>query len=354
MLRSLRHNGAAFFGTVLMAGAVALAGLGATPAAAASHVTPAAAHAAAFKVGLVTDTGGLNDHGFNHLAYVGLERAHRLLGVSVSVVVSQSAADYVPYLTGFARHGYNLVIAVGFDMQNALQQVAKEFPHTKFMIIDDLVPGPNIQSSLFETQQCGYLVGMLAGLVQKDHALPHLNKYNTLGVVGGQAIPPVNTYIAGFFAGVHRVDPTAKILLNYTNNFNDPNAGQSFAQAQIANHADILFQVAGGSGLGVITAAQKAHVYAIGVDANQNYLAPATVITSALKGVDVATFDSIQAAFRGHFQAGPVYYSLTNHGVGFAPPIAAIPNAIVRQVVAAERLIIAGKIVPPTTIPTSK
>jgi basic membrane protein A len=345
MDRSLWKRGVAVAAAALVGGALAQAGLGV----AAPKPHPAAS---TFKVGLVTDTGGLNDHGFNHLAYMGLEEAHQRLGVSVSVVESQSASDYVPFLTGYARNGYNLVIAVGFDMQNALQQVAKEFPHTKFMIIDDYVKGPNIQSSLFETQQCGYLVGMLAGLVQKEHALPHINNYNTLGVVGGQAIPPVNTYIAGFFAGVHKVDPTAKIRLAYTNNFNDPSSGESYAQAEIANHADILFQVAGGSGLGVITAAQKAHVYAIGVDADQNYLAPSTVITSALKRVDVATFDSIRAAYEGHFRAGPVYYSLSNNGVGFAPPIAAIPKSIVRQVQAAAKLVAEGKIVPPTTIPS--
>ncbi|MDA8194010.1 MAG: BMP family ABC transporter substrate-binding protein [Thermaerobacter sp.] len=329
-----------------------LAGCGTSPSATGTpSSTSTSSKAAAYKVGLVTDTGGLNDHGFNHLAYMGLLQAKHQLGVSVSVVQSQTASDYVPYLTNYARQGYNLVIAVGFLMQQAVQQVSKEFPHTKFMIIDDQVTAPNVTSSLFDTQQCGYLVGELAGLVQKQHALPNINQYNTLGVVGGMAIPPVNTYIAGFYAGVHAVDPSAKIILKYTNDFNNPNNGQTFAQSEIAQHADIIFQVAGGSGLGVITAAQQAHLYAIGVDANQNYLAPNTVITSAEKGIQVATFDTIQAGYKGTLKAGTQTFSLSNNGVGMAPPISAIPQSIARQVAASEQQIIAGKIVPPTTIP---
>jgi len=335
----------------ILAGIAMLASLSLTAAFAGAPVASAASNPSSFKVGLVTDTGGLNDHGFNHLAYVGLEEAHQKLGVTVNVVQSQSQNDYVPNLSGYARQGYNMVIAVGFLMESAVKQVAAEYPNTKFMIIDDSVSGKNVASALFNTQQCGYLVGVLSGLVQKEKALPAINSSNTLGVVGGQAIPPVTTYIAGFFAGVHSVDPTAKILLSYTNDFNNPNNGQSYAQAEIAKHADIVFQVAGGTGLGVITAAKQAHVYAIGVDANQGYLAPGTVITSALKGVDVATFDIIKAAFQNRFRAGTYYFSLGGGGVGIAPPMKGIPASILSQVNKAKAGILSGKIVPPTTIP---
>jgi len=337
-------------GSKILSGLALLASLS-LAAATFGGTSVAAGSAANFKVGLVTDTGGLNDHGFNHLSYVGLERAHQKLGVTVNVVQSQSQNDYVPNLSGYARQGYNVVIAVGFLMEQAVEQVAKEYPNTKFLIIDDSVAGKNIASALFNTQQCGYLVGVLSGLVQKEHALPQINNYNTVGVVGGQAIPPVVTYIAGFYAGVHSVDPTAHILLSYTNNFNDPNAGQSYAQAEIAKHADIVFQVAGGTGVGVITAAKQAHVYAIGVDANQAYLAPNTVITSATKGVDVATYDVINAAFHNRFRAGTMYFSLSGGGVGMAPPMKGIPASILAKVDQAKADILSGKIVPPTTIP---
>ncbi|WP_053959448.1 BMP family lipoprotein [Sulfobacillus thermosulfidooxidans] len=342
-----KSSALALITTAIFSGGL-LAACGASSAASSPSGTTAKAK---YKVGLVTDTGGLNDHGFNHLAYLGLMQAKNQLGVTTSVVQSETESDYVPFLTNYAKQGYNLVIAVGFLMAQAVQQVSKEFPHTKFMIIDDEVPGPNVTSSLFETQQCGYLVGELAGLVQKDHALPHINSYNTLGVVGGESIPPVNTYIAGFYAGVHAVDPSAKIILKYTNDFNNPNNGQTYAQSEIAQHADIIFQVAGGSGLGVITAAKQAHVYAIGVDANQNYLAPNTVITSAEKGIQVATFDTIKDGLQGTLKAGVQYYSLSNNGVGMAPPISAIPASIVQQVLQSEKAIRAGKIIPPTTIP---
>lgn len=147
-----------------------LAACGTSPAA--SSPGSSSAKAKSYKVGLVTDTGGLNDHGFNHLAYLGLMQAKNQLGVTTSVVQSETESDYVPFLTNYAKQGYNLVIAVGFLMAQAVQQVSKEFPHTKFMIIDDEVPGPNVTSSLFETQQCGYLVGELAGLVQKIMPCP--------------------------------------------------------------------------------------------------------------------------------------------------------------------------------------
>jgi len=347
----MKARALALAATLLVGGGL-LAGCGSTSSSTGASST-SGSKAAQYKVGLVTDTGGLNDHGFNHLAYEGLLQAKNQLGVTVSVVQSQTESDYVPFLTNYAKQGYNLVIAVGFLMAQAVQQVSHEFPHTHFMIIDDEVNGPNVTSSLFETQQCGYLVGELAGLIQKDRALPNINNDNTLGVVGGMSIPPVNTYIAGFYAGVHAVDPSAKILLKYTNDFNNPNNGQVFAQSEIAQHADIIFQVAGGSGLGVITAAQQAHVYAIGVDADQNYLAPNTVITSAEKGVNVATFDTIKEGLDGTLKAGPQYFSLANNGVGMAPPISAIPRSIVNQVLQSEKEIISGKIVPPTNIPNS-
>ncbi len=305
---------------------------------------------AAFKVGLVTDMGGLNDHSFNHLAYVGLMQAKRQLGVTTAVAQSRSASDYVPFLSSYAEQGYNLVIAVGFLMQQAVQQVAQKYPHTRFMIIDDDVPGPNIASAVFDSQQCGYLVGQLAGLVQEDHALPHINNYNTLGVVGGMAIPPVEAYIAGFEAGVKSVDPAAEILLKYAGNLDNPGKGSTVAQTMIARHADIIFQLAGGSGLGVIKAAREAGVYAIGSDDNQSYLAPGTVITSAEKGVNVAAFDIIKETLDGRFKAGLNTFDLANNGVGYATPIAAIPKSIVDRVEKTAQAVEAGKIQPPAKL----
>ncbi|QQE81163.1 BMP family ABC transporter substrate-binding protein [Alicyclobacillus sp. SO9] len=298
-----------------------------------------------FKVGLVTDTGGLNDHGFNHLSDVGLVKAEKQLGVTGNVVSSKSASDYVSNLTTFAQKHYNLVIAVGYLMDSAVKQVSKEYPKTKFLIIDDSITGiPNVTGALFKTEQCGYLAGVMAGMMEKQGKAPRLNSKNILGVVGGQKIPPVTSYIAGFQQGVKKVDSGATILVKYANSFSDQAKGSEIAQSEISNGADIVFQVAGATGIGVIKAAQKAKVYAIGVDANQNYLAPKTVITSATKGVDTATYDVIKQALDGKFKSGDQYFDLSNNGVGLAPANSAVPKSIVSQVQKYRSEIKSGKI----------
>ncbi|MCY0874796.1 MAG: BMP family ABC transporter substrate-binding protein [Firmicutes bacterium] len=337
-----------------------LAGCSTTPSAApvAPKAVPqnaAAMHTshAKIKVGLVTDTGGLNDHSFNHLAFVGLQMAEKKWGVTGSVVQSASAAAYVPNLTAYASQGYNLVIAVGYLMQDAVQKVAKQYPHTKFLIIDDQVPGSNIDSAIFETQQCGYLVGLMAGLMNTQKHVHGINGRNTVGVIGGTQIPPVESYIAGFIAGVHHVDPKAKVLLNWANSYSDPASGTELANQQISDGADIVFPVAGGTGNGVISAAAQKGVYAIGVDANQNYLAPKTVMTSALKAVDVATETVIGTVVSGHFKGGTTYFDLKNHGVGYAPVIKAVPASIVKEVNSYIPKIESGKIKIPALLTQS-
>lgn len=286
-----------------------------------------------FKVGLVTDTGGLNDHGFNFLSDQGLQEAEKELGVQGSVVQSQSANDYVPNLERFAREGYNVVIAVGFLMDNAVRQVAPQYPNTKFLIIDDSIQGiPNVTSAVFNTEQCGYLVGAMAGLLEKQGKLPGLNGKNILGVVGGEAIPPVTSYIAGFQQGVAKTDPSATVEVKFANSFSDQALGSQIAQQEINDGADIIFQVAGSTGIGVIDAAKSRHVYAIGVDADQSYLAPDTILTSAVKGVDTATFDVIKQALDHHWKSGIQYFNLKNGGVGLGKVNPKVPQDIQKQV----------------------
>lgn len=328
MRKTLTFAGAA----LLMAGLVAGCG---TSNNTTTNTSGASTNKAAsnFKVGLVTDTGGLNDHGFNHLADVGLQNAESKLGVKGNVVESHSASDYVPNLTRFAADKYNLVIAVGFLMDQAVKQVSKQYPNTKFLIIDDSITGvPNVTSALFKTEQCGYLVGATAGLMEKDKSIPHMNSQNVVGVVGGQSIPPVNSYIAGYQQGVQKTDPGATVLVKYANSFNDTATGSSLTQSEIASGADIVFQDAGGTGVGVIDAAKQANIYAIGVDADQNYLAPSTVITSATKGVNTATFDVIKQTLNKQFKAGNQYFDLSNNGVGLGKFNSAVPQSIIDQV----------------------
>ncbi|HEY8910494.1 MAG TPA: BMP family ABC transporter substrate-binding protein [Desulfosporosinus sp.] len=299
----------------------------------------------AYKVGLVTDVGGLNDHSFNFLANKGLEKAVKDLGITKGVVESKQMTDYETNLSRFAQDKYNLVIAVGFLMHDAVEKVAKDYPDTKFMIIDSSITDrPNVASAMFKTEQCGYLVGVMSGLLEKAPAIPNAKGQNTVGLVGGMAIPPVNDYIAGFIQGAKSVNPDIKINLKYTGKFDDPALGKQTALAQIAAGADIVFHIAGGTGTGVIDAAKEKNVYAIGVDADQNYMAPENVITSALKGMDVATFDIIKGAMEDKFKSGDVSFDLSNNGVGFAIPTKVVPKEVVDKVNDAAKQIKDGKI----------
>lgn len=345
---------------VLLAVPVLLASLAIQPAGAAGKrgTVTAAGAKKTFTVGLVTDVGGLNDKSFNHLAYLGLLAAKHRYGVLTRVVESHAQTDYVPNLTHFAQQHTGLTIAVGFLMQSAIYAVAKAYPRQKFAIIDgapndakgNVVNLSNVANLFFNEQESGYLVGVIAGLMEKNK-VGHAT-HNTIGYMGGLSIPPVNRYIAGYVAGAKKVDPTIKILGGYSQSFTDQGKGKSIGLTQVSSGADVLFQVAGASGLGYLAAAQQRNVYGIGVDADQGYLGQ-YVITSALKKVDVAVRRTIRAAQTGYFQAGDHHFSLKNSATGFAKPSSVVPASIVAQARMYERMIRQGQIVPPTTISSS-
>ncbi|MDA0163814.1 BMP family ABC transporter substrate-binding protein [Solirubrobacter ginsenosidimutans] len=267
------------------------------------------------KVGLVTDIGGLNDRSFNQLANQGLERAKSELGVETRVLVSKSNADYVPNLSTLAQQKYDLVIGVGFLMADAMDTVSSKFPDTKFAIIDVDATGlkskpANVSGALFKEQEAGYLVGYMAGLYLKD------NGGGTAGSVGGQKIPPVDHYIAGYQAGVKAADPDAKTVNAYSQKFDDPAPCKEIALDQISKGAKVIFQVAGGCGLGALDAAKEKSVQGIGVDADQAYLG-AHIMTSALKKVDNAVYDEIKAVQGGTFKGGDnTIFDVKSGGVG--------------------------------------
>jgi basic membrane protein A and related proteins len=290
-----------------------------------------------FKVGVVTDIGGLNDHGFNHLAYEGLLRAEQQLHIKGRVLTSSSGADYTPNLTTLAQQGYNLVIPVGFLMADATDAVAKQFPKVHFAMVDSDATAEkgdpkNIEGLLFEEQQAGYLAGYLAGLYAKEHG------YKTISSVGGQSIPPVDHYIAGYQAGAQKSDPGVQTLNGYSQDFTDQSKCKQIALNQIQQGSKVVFQVAGACGLGALSAAQRQGVQGIGVDADQAYLG-SYILTSAEKKVDVAVFNAIKSLLHGQFAAGTnVTNNIANGGIGygkigpaglkFAPQIAKIYNEI--------------------------
>jgi basic membrane protein A and related proteins len=267
------------------------------------------------KAAVVTDIGGLNDRSFNFLANKGLEDAKSQLGVDGRVFISKSNGDYIPNLQTAAQQQNDLTVSVGFLMGDPTATVAKKFPDQNFAIVDfsaSALKGKptNVQGLLFKEQEAGYLAGYLAGLWAKD------NNADTVSTVGGQKIPPVDHYIAGFQAGAKKADPGIKTLNGYSQDFVDQAKCKEIALNQIAQGSKVVFQVAGQCGLGALDAAKEKKVQGIGVDADQSYLGP-HILTSALKKVDVAVFNAIKRVQDGKFKGGTdVVATVANGGIG--------------------------------------
>lgn len=324
-------------------------------------------------VALVTDIGGLNDGGFNFLSNEGYTKAQKQYGFKRVVIQTQSSNDYVQNLTEAANQA-DMVIAIGFDMETALDRVAKQFPAKKFAIVDGCAVSdpntgacdslPNVADLYFSEQQAGCLVGALAAQMEVDgkSKVPGLLGKNTIGAVGGQSIPPVNRYIAGYKYCAKKVDPSIKFVLSYTNDFTDATKCKAAAESEITEEqADIIFQVAGGCGIGVLDAATDKKVYSIGVDADQSKDSAGnvrpSVITSAEKRVDVAVYDIINDAETGQYatfaaSSANFRFDLAHDGVGYATPGSNVPSDAVTKAQSFQSQIEAGTLTPPTDIPS--
>jgi basic membrane protein A len=356
--------------TFLAAFALLLGACGSsTPPTTGSGGTPPATRTVT--VALVTDIGGLNDGGFNQLSYAGYLKAQKQYGFRSVVIQTQSQNDYVQNLTTAAQQA-DMVIAVGFLMQTPLDRVAKQFPNKKFAIVDGCaVPDPNtgacenlsnVAQLFFKEQEAGCIVGAMAGQMELDGKtkVPKLLGHNTIGAVGGLPIPPVNRYIAGYKYCAKKVDPNVAVVVSYSNDFTDPAKCKAAAESQISDkQADIIFQVAGGCGIGVLDAATAKNVYSIGVDADQGKdssgKARPSVITSAEKRVDVAVYDIVNDAETGQytgFVASPAKFDLSRDGVGFAAPSSEVPPDAVQTAQTYENMIKSGQITPPENIPS--
>ena len=308
-----------------------------------------AAHKAQFSACLVTDIGGLNDKSFNHLAYVGLQHAQRA-GIKGRVIQSHSGSDYIPNLKACVQSGAGITIGVGFLMDGAMDTIATAFPNNKFAIVDDDVTfmkhkPKNVEGLLFSEQQAGYLVGYAAGMWAKSHG------GKAVGSVGGLKIPPVDRYIAGFQFGAKKADPGIKTLNGYSNDFVKQAKCKETALNQIAQGSVVEFQVAGQCGLGVLDASHEKGIFGIGVDADQGYLGP-WVMTSALKRVDVAVYNAIQAANHGTLKGGAnKQFSASIGGVGYGKWSSKVPASIKSAVAAQFVKLKAGQIKGiPTTV----
>ena len=313
------------------------------------------------KVALVTDVGGLNDQGFNQLSYAGYKKAEASYSFSEKVVQTTSANDYVTNLTNAAQLA-DLVIGVGFLMQTPIDEVAKKFPTKKFALIDGcptVTPTSNcdtltnVAPLFFKEQEAGCLVGAIAGQMELDGKtkISKLLGANTIGAVGGVSIPPVNHYIAGYKYCAKKVDPSVNVLVNYSNDFAATAKCKDVATSQINQHkADIIFQVAGGCGVGALDAADQKGVFGIGVDADQHAI-HASVITSALKRVDTAVFDTIKNFQDGKFVNNPAPFDLSIDGVGYAPVSTDVPADAKQKADDFAAQIKSGTLVVPADIP---
>ena len=331
----------ALAGCLLALGALAFVGVGSAKS---------TKHSAALTACLVTDIGGLNDRGFNHLAYVGLLRAKATLHATTYVLQSKSPNDYIPnFSTCVSKYKATLVIGVGFLMEQDIQTMAKKYPSTKWAGVDmnaktDFTKGgitPNFEGLIFAENEVGYEVGYIAALMaQNDH-------HTTVSSVGGIPVPAVVRYIAGFQAGAKAAVPGIQVLNGYSQDFVAQDKCKNIALSQLSQGSDVVFQVAGGCGLGALDAAKEKNAWGIGVDADQSYVNN-RVLTSAQKKVDVSVFTAIKNLMAGKFAgANNLLFNAANGGVGLGKIHAGIPASIVSRTQAVAAKVAAGKIKPP-------
>jgi len=294
------------------------------------------------KISMVTDTGGVNDQSFNQSAWEGMQRSNKELGIGVSYLESKQDADYGPNMAKLLDAGTDIIWGIGFLMGDAVLAEAKSNPSQKYAIIDmayETTPS-NLCGVVFKAEEASFLVGYIAGKMSKS---------GKVGFIGGKDFPVIHGFQYGFMAGVKQANPSVEVLVQYADSFNDTAKGKAIAKQMYQNGADIIFHAAGAVGDGVIESAKEQKKYAIGVDRDQNYLAPDYVITSAMKRVDNAIFNISKDLKDGKFPGGTtVSYGLKEGGVDIAPTSDKhVPADILKEVANLKQNIIDGKISVP-------
>jgi len=315
-----------------------------------------AAPAADVRVGLVSDVGRFNDKSFNQSALEGLKRAEKSLGVKGRPVESRQTSDYVPNLASLAKQHYDVTISVGFLLANATATVAKKYKDEDFAIIDYSVHAPpfadkkgnpqlkNVQGLTFATNENSYMIGCLSALMAQKAG------GNTISAVGGIKLPTVDIFIAGYKAGATKCVPGTKTLVDYSQDFGDQAKCKEIALNQIAQGSKVVFQVAGGCGLGALDAAKEQSVWGIGVDRDQSFLG-SHILTSAVKRVDQSVYLTAQAIKSGKFKPGTdAVFNLKNNGVAVGKISPQVPKDFIAKMNALKPQIIAGKIKPPVAL----
>ena len=293
-----------------------------------------------FKIGMVTDVGGVNDGSFNQSAWEGLQRAAENFGCEVKYIESKGDADFVPNIESFLDEDYDLIICTGYVMADAVRDAAELNPDQKFAIVDDASNADldNVTCMMFEQEQASYLVGLAAGYTTES---------NVVGFVVGQANETMNSFGYGYCAGVLDANPDATILQYNANNFGDASGGKTAVNTMVTKGADVVFHAAGGTGIGVIDGCKENKIWAIGVDSDQSPLAPETILTSALKRVDNACYDATKKTILGTLEGGVETYDLAAGGVDIAPTTDNLSKDVLEKIEKAKKDIIAGDLVVP-------
>lgn len=279
----------------------------------AATLSVSAAYAAELKPAVVYDFGGKFDKSFNEAAYNGAAKYKADHGTNYREFEIQNDAQREQALRKFAQDGNSPVVIAGFSAVSAIEKVSKEFPDTKFVIIDAVVEGPNVRSVVFKEEEGGYLVGLLAAMASKT---------GTVSFVGGMDVPLIRRFYCGYAIGAIEGKKGTKVLNNWTGDtpaaWNDPAKGSEIAKAQMDQGSDVIYHAAGGTGIGVLQAAADAGKLGIGVDSNQNGLHPGHVLTSMVKGVDTAVYKAFEDVAADKFTAGIVQMGLKDDGVSYA------------------------------------
>jgi len=300
---------------------------------------------AEFKVGLVLDRGGKDDKSFNSSAYAGANEAKKKLGIFLKYVEAADDNAYESQLRAFAQRNYDLIIGIGFAQKEAVKKVAAQFPERHFAIVDAQMDVSNVRCLLFEEHEGAYLIGAIAAMTSKT---------GKIGFIGGMDIPLIRRFEMGYEAGAKKINPQIAVSANYvgvtSEAWNNPPKGKELAVAQYDGGADIIFAAAGASGLGVFDAAEEKKLFAIGVDANQDWTKPGLILTSMLKRVDEAVYSTIEEAKAGKFAGGIKRFGLANKGIGYSVDefnAKILTESVRKRADELKAEIIAGKIVVP-------
>ena len=306
--------------------------------------------AAEENIAIVFATGGLGDQSFNDAAYRGIQTAEEELGINYDYAEPGAVADYDNYLEQFAATGrYDLIISIGFDQADALEEISARYPEQNFALVDAALDADNVASYVYQEKERGFLMGAAAAMTTaRTEDYDHLNEEKHIGVIGGMEIPLINANIAGFIAGAEYIDEEVEVSYSYVGAWDDPGSGKELAVSLYEDDADIIWAAAGRSGLGAIEAAEENDFYVIGSDDDQSYLAPDHVLTNGMKYVDNTVFLAVEQLQEDRFEPGVHNLGVAEEALGYTETMLA--EDVVEKLEEIKADIAAGEIEVPETI----